>query len=131
MAALSAVAKLAHSREEACGYPFAERPIDDYAVFDRISQMDLARSQIRIGVENLLNELYFPHVSQVMLNGNKSYTAARGATMSLYWGRTQCQHSQRHCPRKEHPQHAVSHPLRARKLIASFSERFSFAPARR
>ena len=34
-------------------------------------------------------------------------------------------------PRSAHPQHAVSHNLRASKQIATVRERFAFAPARR
>ncbi|HEY0972238.1 MAG TPA: TonB-dependent receptor [Gemmatimonadales bacterium] len=62
---------------------FGERRVDGYTLVDLLSTLELGRGTLSIGVRNLLNEQYFPIVSQLMPVGNVSYSAAPGATLSV------------------------------------------------
>lgn len=55
---------------------FGERPVESYAVVDFISTVQAGPGMLRLGVENLLNNQYFPVVSQLMYNGGNSSRAA-------------------------------------------------------
>lgn len=59
-------------------------PVEGYTVVDVLSTLDLGPGTLNVGVENLLNEQYFPVVSQLEAQyGNFYRAAARGATLSL------------------------------------------------
>ncbi len=63
---------------------FGERPVASYTVVDAIATMRAGRGLVKIGVDNLLNEMYFVRESQLLRTGaNDSYTAARGAALTL------------------------------------------------
>lgn len=62
---------------------FGERPVDAYALVDLVSTLNVGPGSLSLGVRNLLNEQYFPIVSQLMPVGNVSYSAAPGAMLSL------------------------------------------------
>ncbi|HEY9516447.1 MAG TPA: TonB-dependent receptor, partial [Gemmatimonadaceae bacterium] len=62
---------------------FGERPVKAYAVVDLLSTLDIGPGLLSFGVRNLLNEQYFPIVSQLMPVGNVSYSAAPGAMLSF------------------------------------------------
>ena len=62
---------------------FGERRVAGYTVVDLLSSLELGRGTLSVGVRNLLNEQYFPIVSQLMPVGNVSYSAAPGATLSI------------------------------------------------
>ena len=58
--------------------------VDGYTVVDVLSTLALGPGDLHIGVENLLNEQYFPVVSQLEgMYGNFYRAAARGATLTL------------------------------------------------
>lgn len=58
--------------------------VQAYTVVDAISQLQVGPGTLSIGVENLLNEQYFPVVSQLEAQyGNFYRAAARGASLSL------------------------------------------------
>lgn len=58
--------------------------MEAYTVVDALSRVDLGPGTLNVGVENLLNEQYFPVVSQLeAAYGNFYRAAARGATLSL------------------------------------------------
>lgn len=60
-----------------------EEEIDGYVTLDLISELDLGPGQLRLGVENLLNNLYFPLNSQVAGSDDADFTPAQGITFSL------------------------------------------------
>lgn len=63
---------------------FGGRKVDDYVVLDLASSIALGRGAFTLGVENLLNQQYFPVVAQLVRTGdNTSHLAARGATVRL------------------------------------------------
>lgn len=62
---------------------FGLRPVRSYTVVDLLSELQAGPGTLNIGVRNLLNEQYFPVVSQLMPVGNVSYSAAPGATLSV------------------------------------------------
>ncbi len=63
---------------------FGERPVASYTVVDAIATMRAGRGLVKFGVDNLLNEMYFVRESQLLRTGaNDSYTAARGAALTL------------------------------------------------
>jgi iron complex outermembrane recepter protein len=63
---------------------FGGRKVDDYVVLDLASSVALGRGTLTLGVENLLNQEYFPVVAQLVRTGdNTSHLAARGATVRL------------------------------------------------
>lgn len=60
--------------------------VDDCVVFDLISQIELVKGTLRLGIQNLLNNQYFTAASQLLrLRTNESYTAAPGITFSLQY----------------------------------------------
>ncbi|MEM7714924.1 MAG: TonB-dependent siderophore receptor [Cyanobacteria bacterium P01_A01_bin.68] len=61
---------------------FGRRPVDSYFVLDYISSIKMGAGTLQIGVENLLDNQYFPVVSQLQAS-NSSYSAGRGRTLSL------------------------------------------------
>jgi iron complex outermembrane recepter protein len=66
------------------GVAFGGREVDDYVVLDLASSIAIRRGTLSLGVENLLNQQYFPVVAQLVRTGdNTSYLAARGATVRL------------------------------------------------
>ncbi len=64
------------------GVGFGGRKVEDYTVADLISSVQLGPGMLRVGVENLLNNQYFPVVSQLE-TGNSLNAAGRGATVSV------------------------------------------------
>lgn len=63
---------------------FGLQPVESYVVVDLISTIEAGPGQLKLGVENLFNEQYFPVVSQLLWNGqNSSHAAAPGASFSL------------------------------------------------
>jgi iron complex outermembrane receptor protein len=63
---------------------WGERPIEGYFLVDWLSSLELGPGTLELGVHNLLNNQYFPVVAQLMRTGtNTSYTAGRGATLSV------------------------------------------------
>ena len=65
---------------DAAGY--GQGGVDQYATVDVSSSLDLWRGTLRLGVENVLNEFYFPASSQ-WLNFGFGYTAGTGRSVSL------------------------------------------------
>jgi iron complex outermembrane receptor protein len=63
---------------------YGAAPVDAYTVVDLLSTLAVGPGTLSVGVENLLNEQYFPVVSQLeAAYGNFYRAAARGATLSL------------------------------------------------
>ena len=63
---------------------FGERAVTNYTTMDALASIRVGTGRIQVGVENLLNRQYFVRESQLLRTGfNDSYTAARGATLSL------------------------------------------------
>lgn len=63
---------------------YGAAPVEAYTVIDALSTLELGPGRLNIGVENLLNEQYFPVVSQLeAAYGNFYRAAARGATLSV------------------------------------------------
>lgn len=63
---------------------FGERPVSSYTVVDLAATMRAGLGHFKFGVENALNEMYFVRESQLLrTGGNDSYTAARGAALTL------------------------------------------------
>jgi iron complex outermembrane receptor protein len=63
---------------------FGERAVEEYTVVDWLSSVALGPGVLSVGLQNLLNEQYFPVVSQLMrTGGNSSYAAGRGRTLSV------------------------------------------------
>lgn len=63
---------------------FGEYPIDSYTVVDWINTLNVGPGTLNLSVKNLLNNQYFPVVSQLMrTGGNDSFAAARGAVMEV------------------------------------------------
>lgn len=58
--------------------------VEAYTVVDALSRIEVGPGTLNVGIENLLNEQYFPVVSQLEAQyGNFYRSAARGATLSL------------------------------------------------
>lgn len=62
---------------------FGLRPVKSYTVVDLVSELGAGPGVVNVAVRNLLNEQYFPIVSQLMPVGNVSYSAAPGAVLSV------------------------------------------------
>lgn len=63
---------------------FGGREVNDYFTVDLASSIALGRGTLSLGVENLLNQAYFPVVSQLIRTGdNTSYLASRGTVVKL------------------------------------------------
>jgi iron complex outermembrane receptor protein len=62
---------------------FGLRAVEAYTVLDLLSTVDVGPGTLDLGVRNLLNNQYFPVVSQLMPIGPASYSAAPGATFSV------------------------------------------------
>jgi AraC-like DNA-binding protein len=59
-------------------------PIEDYITFDLISQLQIGDGTLSLGIENLLDNQYFPVFSQVLSGSDDTnYLAARGRRVSL------------------------------------------------
>jgi iron complex outermembrane receptor protein len=74
------------SRDDAWedGLGYGGRKVDGYATVDYLTTVRVGPGALSLGVENLLNELYFPLPSQLMANGSwTSHAAARGAVLSV------------------------------------------------
>ncbi|ALA57324.1 TonB-dependent siderophore receptor [Nitrospira moscoviensis] len=61
---------------------FGRLPVEGYAVVDLLSSIKAGPGTLRFGVQNLLNNRYFPVVSQLQ-SVDSAYTAARGMLVSL------------------------------------------------
>lgn len=61
---------------------FGRGEVRAYTTFDLTSRVELRRGSLRLGVRNLLNEFYFPAVSQ-WYNFGFAYAAGQGRTVSL------------------------------------------------
>ncbi len=61
---------------------FGRAPVNDYATVDLLGSFRLPKGNLRFGIENLLNKLYFPPTSQWFGN-DSAYSAARGAQASI------------------------------------------------
>lgn len=69
---------------------FGRREVDSYTSLDWISRWQLQNSSVEIGIENLLNEDYFPVYGQLLRSSrNTSHIPARGRTLRvgyrLHW----------------------------------------------
>ncbi len=63
---------------------FGELPVAPYATVDLASSLELGQGTATLAVSNLLNQQYYPRVSQMLYSRrNDSYAAARGAVISL------------------------------------------------
>lgn len=63
---------------------FGQRPVSSYTVVDALATLRAGRGEVRVGIDNLFNAMYFVRESQLLRTGaNDSYTAARGATLTL------------------------------------------------
>lgn len=63
---------------------FGRRKVDSYWTLDWLSRWNLRNGSVELGVENLLNEDYFPVYSQLLRsNNNTSHIPARGRTLRL------------------------------------------------
>ena len=61
---------------------FGQGRVDDYATVDLTSSLEVWRGTLRLGVDNVFNEFYFPASSQ-WLNFGYGYTAGTGRSVSL------------------------------------------------
>lgn len=61
---------------------YGEGPIDPYTVFDLSSRIDVGPGALKVGVQNLFDNYYFPVRSQ-FTNFGGAYTPGRGRTVSL------------------------------------------------
>jgi iron complex outermembrane receptor protein len=61
---------------------FGYHDVDDFVIFDLISQYDIHPGTITLAIENLFNELYYPPASQ-WWGANTSHSAGRGASASV------------------------------------------------
>lgn len=73
------------SRERAFqdGVAYGGRLVEAYTVVDVLASYRIGPGVARAGVANLLNADYFPAISQLLPSGNPSFTAARGATLTV------------------------------------------------
>ncbi len=69
------------------GTGFGLNEVDSYVTLDYISQIQLGQGVLEIGVHNLLNNQYFPVVSQLQTN-ELSNAAARGITLGVSYSLT-------------------------------------------
>lgn len=72
------------------GVGFGGRSVDDYTILDLYSRFDAGPGDLRVGIENMLNNQYHTVFGQLLRNSqNTSHLAARGATLrvtySLQW----------------------------------------------
>lgn len=61
---------------------FAQGDVDDFIIVDYFAALDLGPGQVKVGVENLLNEDYFTVISQVY-NLGSTLAKGQGRTVSL------------------------------------------------
>ncbi|WP_168063510.1 TonB-dependent receptor [Candidatus Manganitrophus noduliformans] len=61
---------------------FAEGKVDDFLLFDLLSEIKVWRGTLKVGIENLLNAFYVPPPNQAA-NFDDSFTAGQGMTASL------------------------------------------------
>lgn len=59
-----------------------KREVNGYVTLDWMSEYKFDNSTLYVGIENLLNKLYFSAQSQQLLEGDVTNAAARGATLS-------------------------------------------------
>ncbi len=59
-----------------------ELPVSSFLTLDYLSSVKLGSGKLQVGIENLLNNQYFP-VSSQLRNEDATYAAARGRTLSL------------------------------------------------
>ncbi len=59
-----------------------KREVQGYATLDWVSSLNLGKGTLNMGVENILNRLYYTPQSQQFLEGDVTHAAARGATLS-------------------------------------------------
>ncbi|MBE9125220.1 TonB-dependent receptor [Coleofasciculus sp. LEGE 07092] len=69
------------------GTGFGLNEVDSYITLDYISRINVGAGVLEIGVQNLLNNQYFPVVSQLQTS-DTSYAAARGITLSVNYSIT-------------------------------------------
>ncbi len=65
---------------------YAQGSVSPYTVFDLSSQIDVGTGTLKVGIENLFNNYYFPVRSQYSgqnRTGNGAYTPGRGRNISL------------------------------------------------
>jgi iron complex outermembrane receptor protein len=63
---------------------YGAAPVEAYTVVDALSSLEVGPGTLSLGVTNLLNERYFPVVSQLeAAYGNVYHAAARGATLTV------------------------------------------------
>lgn len=63
---------------------YGGRSVKSYVLVDWISTLKIASGQLRFGIENLLNNQYYPTTSQLLSTGrNDSYVAGRGTVISI------------------------------------------------
>lgn len=60
---------------------FGRGAVDDYVVVDLVSTLDFKTGSLSVGIKNLLDEQYFPTISQ-MYNFNDRFSAGLGRTIS-------------------------------------------------
>lgn len=66
---------------------FGQGDIEDFLTFDLYSQIEVGPGHVLIGIENLLNEDYFPVISQAS-NLDSDYAMGRGRTVTLSYKMT-------------------------------------------
>lgn len=59
-----------------------KREVNGYVTLDWLSEVKLGKGTLNLGVENLLNRLYYTPQSQQLLEGDVTHAAARGAVFS-------------------------------------------------
>lgn len=59
-----------------------QRDVNGFVTLDFLSEVKLSKGTLLVGVENLLNKLYYLPQSQQFLEGDVTHAAARGATLS-------------------------------------------------
>lgn len=63
---------------------FGERSVEPYATVDLLSSLEWGPGTATLAVTNLLNQQYYPRVSQMLYSGrNDSYSASRGAVVTV------------------------------------------------
>lgn len=65
--------------------PFGQGEVSPYTVFDLSTRVDVGSGALKVGIENLFDNYYFPVRSQYPGGnfGGDSYTPARGRNVSL------------------------------------------------
>jgi iron complex outermembrane receptor protein len=63
---------------------YGAQSVKSYTVVDLLSTLRVGPGTLNLGVQNLLNEQYFPIISQLSVySGNLNHAAARGATLNV------------------------------------------------